>query len=76
MIGMVVIKRDATLLVVTEKGMGKCSPIVFGIAVEAALARPGTVGSLVLVAPGGALLDDTPRVPADLDGGDRGARSR
>jgi DNA gyrase subunit A len=26
-IGMVVIKRDATLLVVTEKGMGKCSPI-------------------------------------------------
>jgi DNA gyrase subunit A len=25
--GMVVIKRDATLLVVTEKGMGKCSPI-------------------------------------------------
>src|SRR3569832_2847708 len=26
-IGMVVIKRDANLLVVTEKGMGKCSPI-------------------------------------------------
>jgi len=26
-IGMVVIKRDATLLVVTEKGMGKCSEI-------------------------------------------------
>ncbi|HVE79290.1 MAG TPA: DNA gyrase subunit A [Gemmatimonadaceae bacterium] len=26
-IGMVVIKRDATLLVVTERGMGKCSPI-------------------------------------------------
>jgi DNA gyrase subunit A len=26
-IGMVVIRRDATLLVVTEKGMGKCSPI-------------------------------------------------
>ncbi len=26
-IGMVVIKRDAALLVVTEKGMGKCSPI-------------------------------------------------
>ena len=25
--GMVVIKRDATLLVVTAKGMGKCSPI-------------------------------------------------
>ncbi len=25
--GMVVVKRDATLLVVTEKGMGKCSPI-------------------------------------------------
>ncbi|MBK5187607.1 MAG: DNA gyrase subunit A [Gemmatimonadaceae bacterium] len=25
--GMVVIKRDATLLVVTQKGMGKCSPI-------------------------------------------------
>jgi len=25
--GMVVIKREATLLVVTEKGMGKCSPI-------------------------------------------------
>ncbi|HXY30857.1 MAG TPA: DNA gyrase subunit A [Gemmatimonadaceae bacterium] len=25
--GMVVIKRDATLLVVTERGMGKCSPI-------------------------------------------------
>ena len=24
---MVVIKREATLLVVTEKGMGKCSPI-------------------------------------------------
>ena len=27
MIGMVVIKREANLLVVTEKGMGKCSPI-------------------------------------------------
>ena len=26
-IGMVVIKREANLLVVTEKGMGKCSPI-------------------------------------------------
>jgi DNA gyrase subunit A len=26
-IGMVVIKREATLLVVTERGMGKCSPI-------------------------------------------------
>ena len=26
-IGMVVIKRDANLLVVTERGMGKCSPI-------------------------------------------------
>src|SRR5262245_30190435 len=26
-IGMVVIKRDASLLVVTERGMGKCSPI-------------------------------------------------
>ena len=26
-IGMVVIKRDANLLVVTETGMGKCSPI-------------------------------------------------
>ncbi len=25
--GMVVVKRDATLLVVTDKGMGKCSPI-------------------------------------------------
>jgi DNA gyrase subunit A len=25
--GMVVVKREATLLVVTEKGMGKCSPI-------------------------------------------------
>jgi pimeloyl-ACP methyl ester carboxylesterase len=31
-----------------------------GIAVEAALARPGMVASLVLVAPGGALLDGTP----------------
>jgi pimeloyl-ACP methyl ester carboxylesterase len=31
-----------------------------GIAVEAALARPGAVASLVLVAPGGALLDGTP----------------
>jgi DNA gyrase subunit A len=27
LVGMVVIKRDANLLVVTEKGMGKCSPI-------------------------------------------------
>jgi DNA gyrase subunit A len=27
LIGMVVIKREANLLVVTEKGMGKCSPI-------------------------------------------------
>jgi DNA gyrase subunit A len=27
LIGMVVIKRDANLLVVTERGMGKCSPI-------------------------------------------------
>ena len=26
-IGMVVIQRDAALLVVTERGMGKCSPI-------------------------------------------------
>jgi len=26
-IGMVVLKRDANLLVVTERGMGKCSPI-------------------------------------------------
>ena len=26
-IGMVVIKRDATLLVVTEKGFGKCSEL-------------------------------------------------
>src|SRR5205814_6641185 len=26
-IGMVVIKREATLLVITERGMGKCSPI-------------------------------------------------
>src|SRR5205085_10772502 len=26
-IGMVVIKRDSNLLVVTEKGLGKCSPI-------------------------------------------------
>jgi pimeloyl-ACP methyl ester carboxylesterase len=31
-----------------------------GIAVEAALARPGTVASLVLVAPGGALFDGAP----------------
>src|SRR6185369_15801655 len=31
-----------------------------GIAVEAALARPGMVGSLVLVAPGGALFDGAP----------------
>jgi len=31
-----------------------------GIAVEAALARPGVVASLVLVAPGGALFDGTP----------------
>ena len=31
-----------------------------GIAVEAALARPGMVGSLVLVAPGGALFDGPP----------------
>jgi len=31
-----------------------------GIAVEAALARPGSVASLVLVAPGGALLGDAP----------------
>lgn len=31
-----------------------------GIAVEAALARPGTVASLVLVAPGGALLGEAP----------------
>ena len=31
-----------------------------GIAVEAALARPGVVASLVLVAPGGALFDETP----------------
>ena len=27
LIGMVVIKRESNLLVVTEKGMGKCSPI-------------------------------------------------
>jgi DNA gyrase subunit A len=26
-VGMVIIRREATLLVVTEKGMGKCSPI-------------------------------------------------
>jgi DNA gyrase subunit A len=26
-VGMVVVKRDANLLVVTEKGMGKCSPV-------------------------------------------------
>jgi len=31
-----------------------------GIAVEAALARPGSIQSLVLAAPGGALLDDSP----------------
>jgi len=49
-----------------------------GIAVEAALARPGSIGSLVLAAPGGALLGDSPaelrpfwasEVDA-LDGGD------
>ncbi len=27
MVGMVVVKREANLLVVTERGLGKCSPI-------------------------------------------------
>jgi pimeloyl-ACP methyl ester carboxylesterase len=48
-----------------------------GIAVEAALARPGSVGSLVLVAPGGALLGDPPPSfrpiwAAEVDALDRG----
>ena len=48
-----------------------------GIAVEAALARPGAVASLVLVAPGGALFDGTPAAfrpiwAAEIDALDRG----
>ncbi|HEX3428436.1 MAG TPA: alpha/beta hydrolase [Candidatus Limnocylindrales bacterium] len=48
-----------------------------GIAVEAALARPGSVDSLVLVAPGGALFDDSPPElrpiwAAEVDALDRG----
>ena len=48
-----------------------------GIAVEAALARPGTVASLVLVAPGGALLGEAPASlrpiwAAEIDALDRG----
>jgi len=48
-----------------------------GIAVEAALARPGAVASLVLVAPGGALFDGTPAAfrpiwAAEVDALDRG----
>jgi 3-oxoadipate enol-lactonase len=48
-----------------------------GIAVEAALARPGSVSSLVLVAPGGALFDGTPAAfrpiwAAEVDALDRG----
>ena len=48
-----------------------------GIAVEAALARPGAVASLVLVAPGGALFDGTPTAfrpiwAAEVDALDRG----
>ena len=48
-----------------------------GIAVEAALARPGAVASLVLVAPGGALFDGTPAAfrpiwAAEIEALDRG----
>jgi pimeloyl-ACP methyl ester carboxylesterase len=48
-----------------------------GIAVEAALARPGAVASLVLVAPGGALFDGPPASfrpiwAAEVDALDRG----
>jgi len=48
-----------------------------GIAVEAALARPGSIGSLVLAAPGGALLGDSPAElrphwAAEVDALDRG----
>jgi len=48
-----------------------------GIAVEAALARPGAVASLVLVAPGGALFDGTPAAfrpiwAAEVEALDRG----
>jgi pimeloyl-ACP methyl ester carboxylesterase len=48
-----------------------------GIAVEAALARPGSVASLVLVAPGGALLGEAPLSfrpiwAAEVDALDRG----
>jgi 3-oxoadipate enol-lactonase len=48
-----------------------------GIAVEAALARPGSVASLVLVAPGGALLSATPAAlrpiwKAEVEALDRG----
>ncbi len=48
-----------------------------GIAVEAALARPGAVASLVLVAPGGALLAGTPAAfrpiwAAEIEALDRG----
>jgi 3-oxoadipate enol-lactonase len=48
-----------------------------GIAVEAALARPGAVASLVLVAPGGALMADAPASfrpiwAAEVDALDRG----
>ena len=48
-----------------------------GIAVEAALARPGSVASLVLVAPGGALFDGTPAAfrpiwAAEVEALDRG----
>jgi pimeloyl-ACP methyl ester carboxylesterase len=48
-----------------------------GIAVEAALARPATVDSLVLVSPGGALFDESPAElrpvwAAEVDALDRG----
>jgi pimeloyl-ACP methyl ester carboxylesterase len=48
-----------------------------GIAVEAALARPGTIDSLVLVSPGGALFGDSPAElrpvwAAEVDALDRG----
>jgi 3-oxoadipate enol-lactonase len=48
-----------------------------GIAVEAALARPGSVASLILVAPGGALLGEAPPSfrpiwAAEVDALDRG----
>jgi pimeloyl-ACP methyl ester carboxylesterase len=48
-----------------------------GIAVEVALARPGAIGSLVLVAPGGALIDGTPAAfrpiwAAEVEALDRG----